>query len=439
MTIILVSFVGISAVWVSFVLFKKVFNPISFYTAIWAFIVLMFELKLIYFYPLSVMTWLFLAASYLAFVLGVIIHFSARGVFGNGFHVSASQEKKFDIVLFEKILKKLLVIFTVIGVIASLQMWYVLLGLFGSVPKVLMNSYKIYHMRHEGELVGVWPYVWMFAYFAVFLSGMYMAVKGKLSVWGIIALLSVIIREIARFSRQGILVGLLELFVSFILMRYFLNAKNIKVKFNRKHIMVATTLILSLVIIAAGLIRVLRNKSEDYGGTSRVLRSYSGGLIISPQVYFYFASQIGVFNKFLEEDKERYPVGSSTFMPVYKFLAKVGLVDKIDTQHKGYMIPNWSNTGTYLRDVYNDFGVSGIVLIPFLLGLLLTHYWQKFFKYGKFKDLVILHHLFVIVGISFFIFATRMLVVSLGGFFLYFLMKSIDARVRIQLKMAGDN
>ncbi len=439
MSVILIIFVAIFAILISIILFKRIFNPLSFYTVIWAFIIIMFELQLIYFFPLHGLTWAFLIASFISFLLGVFTHFSAKKSNYIQFPSSNIQDETARLKRIEKVLKIVLIIFTTIGLIASLQMWYVLLGIFGSIPKVLLNSYKIYHMRHEGELVGVWPYLWMFSYFAAFLSGIYMALRGKLSWFAIISLTAIIIREIARFSRQGILVGLLEIFVSFVLMRYYLGGKRIALKFNRKHIVLATVLILSLVILAAGLIRVLRNKNEDYGGASRELQSYSGGLIISPQVYFYFASQIGVFNKFLEEDREHYPIGSSTFMPVYKFLSKIGLTDKIDTQHKGYMIPNWSNTGTYLRDIYNDYGVAGIVLVPFLLGLFLTHYWRKFFEYGKMKDLVIVHHLFVIVGISFFIFATRMLVVSLGGFLLYFFLDYLERYSEKRALPRGNN
>src|SRR5690606_14905287 len=72
--------------------------------------------------------------------------------------------------------------------------------------------------------------------------------------------------------------------------------------------------------------------------------------------------------------------GQNTFLPFYRFLSKFDFVEKPSDFQKGYHIPMWTNTGSYLRELHSDFGVAGIFLGSYLLGLLTTFFWFRFFK-----------------------------------------------------------
>jgi len=92
----------------------------------------------------------------------------------------------------------------------------------------------------------------------------------------------------------------------------------------------------------------------------------------------------------------------------YSTVAKFGLTKRPKDHDKGYFIPVWINTGTYLREIYSDFGLVGIFIVPFLLGLFTTYFWFRFMDTGKLLYLVILSHLYIIIGFSFVIFAVRL-------------------------------
>jgi oligosaccharide repeat unit polymerase len=115
-----------------------------------------------------------------------------------------------------------------------------------------------------------------------------------------------------------------------------------------------------------------------------------------------------VLNAYFKNDfEESKMIGETTFQPFYNFLAKLGVVDPVSYYDKGYFIPSWTNTGTYLRDLYGDFGVIGIFLIPFLIGLLASLFWYKFYEEAKIWQLLILAFIYVIIMFSFLMMYTR--------------------------------
>ena len=59
--------------------------------------------------------------------------------------------------------------------------------------------------------------------------------------------------------------------------------------------------------------------------------------------------------------------------------------------------------------MHADFGTLGILLGPFLLGLFLTWLWYRFFRTKSLITFSFLVFLNIIVGLSFFVMATRVL------------------------------
>ncbi|MDZ7413300.1 MAG: hypothetical protein ONB15_07165, partial [candidate division KSB1 bacterium] len=83
---------------------------------------------------------------------------------------------------------------------------------------------------------------------------------------------------------------------------------------------------------------------------------------------------------------------------------------------KFYPIPFPSNTATYLRELHADFGLTGVLVGPYLLGLLCTVLWFKVRRQPKTTTLAWLAHLYVVVAFSYLYQATRAgyWVISLG-------------------------
>ncbi len=419
MSIFLIIFCSIIFIVFSKRIYSHLLNPISIYTFIWMMMLILFEMKLIVYYPLSFYTWTVVIGAYLSFFLGCLVIYIWQYRF-NMISDEFSRNSTIDVIFADdgKLIRNLIIVFSIIGLVGALQHWYVLIKIFGSVVKVLINAVKVYNMRQANEIKGVVPYLWLFSFFATFLAGVYSAYRGKISFIVILPIFGVILKDMAKVARNGILLGLFEFFFSYFFFSFFLK-HNRGSTVKRKGKIIGIVVVIALMVTAVSIVKLFRQSTEEYGKTDTKLAQFQGDLFISPQIYFYASSQVGVLNKFLQEDREHLPFGASTFSSVYNLLSLTGLIDKNDIRPKAYYIPEWSNTATYLRDIYNDFGISGILIVPFLLGVFVTYFWYKFMLSGKIKYLLLLTQLSMVIGMSFFVFALSMTQVTYGIFFLY--------------------
>ena len=117
---------------------------------------------------------------------------------------------------------------------------------------------------------------------------------------------------------------------------------------------------------------------------------------------------MGVLSKYLFYEGEDTEFGQNTFLTVYGFLARFGAVEKPELFQKGYYIPMWTNTGTYIRELHADFGVLGPIIGPYILGLLITWLWFKFYREKNLIVFAFLVYLFLVIGFSFLVMITRL-------------------------------
>ena len=173
-------------------------------------------------------------------------------------------------------------------------------------------------------------------------------------------------------------------------------------------------ILVSVIVGGAELIRSTRNVKEGLRGTTGSLKKLSSGSIITPTIYLYFSSSIGVLNQYLLHDRENTVIGGHMFMTPYRLMAHLGVDIKVDVYQEWYRTPTVVNTGTYLRELHGDFGVAGLLVGPFVLGMAISFFWIRFKRKGSFVDLSFTAFLFGIVGLSFIVIATR-----LGGYFFF--------------------
>lgn len=410
MSTFLVLLIGTLSILLSKKILGKWFNHLSLYSAIWMTMIYLYELKLIRFAPLSAQTWIIIAASFISFILGIVTILTARSAVGKNNY--AFLKNQVSLSFFEdsgKLVKHIIYVLSLIGLFAAIQHWYVLLVKWGSIENVLLHSYAIYTSRLTGtEPEGIVPYLWLASYFAVFFAGIYTAYKGKITFVSVLPLIGIVIKESARLTRSGILFGLFYFVISFLLYRHLINKSNLNAfRMSKYKTIIVTILTIILMVTGAALVKVIRNPVENIRGATRELKELEDNALISPSIYFYASSQVGVLNKYLEKEEEIVPIGNSTFFPIYRFLSKFDFVSKPRVQHRGYFIPNWSNTATFLRDIHADFGYTGLFLFPFLLGIATTYFWFRFYQSGSLISLLFLTHSYLIIAMSFFVLATR--------------------------------
>lgn len=391
-------------------IFKSWVNHLTVYSFVMGGLTFLYELKLLAYKELTTFTWFVLISSTVSFILGISTILSSRKLNLSSDNKSAKNFS--EIPLFKddgKVLKYSAVFFSLVGLFVALHRWYIMINIFGSVPAVFVNAAWVYRINVKGEIKEFIPILPSFVYVGVFLSAIYTAYKGRFSFISFFPILCIILKELTYFGRGEMLFSTLEFFFTFFLTRNLLSReKNIKFKFSKINAGISILLLVALVITAASIVRTSRGVKESIRGSSQELKQLEDNFIISPSVYFYLSSDLGVLNQYLNEEKETAKFGENTFRGIYYLLSKLRIVEEPQFFQKGYFIPYWSNTGTYIREIHADFGIWGVYLVPYILGILLTWLWYKFFNEKSFIVLVILVYLNLIVAFSFLVMVTRL-------------------------------
>lgn len=395
--------------------FNKHVNPISIYAFIWFGLLTFFHIKLINYDDLSNYAWIIISFSYVSFILGILVYFTAIRIFPN----KSNNENNFNLPLIflynGKILKYIIIVFSLIGLVGALQHWSILLEKYGSVVEVFLHLGRIRQLTTQGEIEGVLPYISSLTFVAVFFSGIYSSFKKRITLISFLPMLVIILKDTAAAGRVGILIGFLEYGLSFILTSYYL--KNVNDKFTIKSrfanyfsIVVIVLIFLSSIFIIKG----LRGGSENLYGAGRNISSYSDNIFITPTLYLYFSGHVGVLSRYLEKDEETARFGENTFRFVYNILNKIGITDEAEMYQRGYNIPVWINTGTFLRELHADFGIGGTLIFLFLFGIIISFTWLNFYKTGNVNYLIFLVHLCLILAMSFLMMVTRLTHLSIS-------------------------
>jgi oligosaccharide repeat unit polymerase len=391
-------------------IFRKWINHLTLYCLIMGSITFFYELKLLPYPDLTPLTWFIIFSSTLSFYLGIMTYKSARNLRSKT-ELFSKRENIFLPILADggKVLKYSILFFSFVGLFVAIQRWWVLIHMFGSIPAVLLNAGVVYRLNVNREIKEFIPILPNFVYVAVFLVGIYTAYRRRFSFLTFFPFIGIILKELTYFGRGEILFSLMEFLFSFFLFRHFLsNDLSQRFKFSKRNAILASTLLIALLVSSASLIRVSRGNYESYVGTSTTLKKLKENFIISPSIYLYFSSEVGILNKYLESKGENIRFGENTFLLIYNTIADLEKEKRPEFFQKGYYIPMWTNTGTYLREWHADFGIAGVFLGPYLLGLFITWLWFKFYEEKNLIVLVFLVYFYVLIGHTFLMMITRL-------------------------------
>lgn len=370
----------------------------------------MYELRLLPYIDIYPLAWFLIISAFLAFFIGILTIVAAKKLFKND--VLFGKKTNAQIPLFidnGKTVKYALIFFTAIGLFAAIQNWIVLLNMFGSIPGVFLNANIIYKLNTAGGgIKGMVPFIANFGYVAIFFAGIYTAYRGKFSLLTFLPFLGIVLKEVATIGRAGMLLALIEFLIVFILFRHLLNDDlKSRFKFSKNNAIIATIILLVFFISVASLVRMVRIADESFTGANRQLSQLEDNLVITPTLYLYLSAHIGVLSKYTGSDGENTGFAQNTLLPAYNFLDRFNILERPSAYQRGYFIPMWVNTGTYIRELHADFGIWGVILGPYLLGLLLTFFWFKFYQNHSMVYFVLMVYLNIIVGFSFLVMITR--------------------------------
>ncbi len=384
--------------------FKHWYNPIAIYAVMWSLEILLYEIRLMHYPFLANRTWLVIGCGFLGFMAGVFAYFWGSRLYGIGGNTREAEEEGW--IRNRRLLNGIILSTALLGIVGAIQHWMVLLREFGSIGGIILNGPTIYRMRVAGEIHGLLPYVTSLLNVSIFFSGIYTGRYGLLSIGMFFAFGGVVIEDLANFGREGMLFAFFEFIAIVLVFQARFTSPRERRKVRRRQLYSLVTVFLVLILFAS-IIRSLRSGKEVIKGASRKLNKTETGTVITPSMYLYFSSQIVVLNQYLQKENEFNRWGENTFLPVYNVLSKFGFVRRPSTYQEGYFIPVWSNTGTFLREIHSDFGILGVVFLPFLLSLFLSFFWNRYRNTGRTHYLVFLTYLLIVVHFTFLMMITR--------------------------------
>lgn len=399
MSILLVIICSFAFIVISRLFFEYRFNHLAIYTFVWGGMIFLYELKFLKYTPLTDEAWFVIILTYLIFFIGAITPIFIR----ESKKTTDSESGKNNSLVFfvddGRALKTAIYILGSISLLSAFHNWYILLNKYGNFLNIFLSANEIYRMTVDDRIPGAIPYLGAISLSGIFLAGIYTAYKSKFTLPVFITILGAVLRDLSIFARIGILVSIIIFFLSFFLYRNYIK-RFIVIK--KTKLIAGFLIAIILIVSAASAVRIFRGSYESYKIASKEISTLRTGLIITPSVYLYLSAHIGVFSKYLDKDIENPKFGENTFKPFYNFLEKFDLAERVGAHQKGYLIPMWTNSSTYLRELHSDFGFLGVFTFPYLLAFLTTVFWRKFYSQGNIFVFMFLVFLSSIVAFSFF-------------------------------------
>ena len=397
---------GLCGLLIGRLLFERWFNHFSLYSLIWGAGLALFEWRLIDYTPIAAEVWMLIGYAWAAFGVGAAILILAKAAIGERPSVEVVAYSTRTTLVEKRLLTAFILLLSLIAIVTVIQHWMVLINRFGSILGVLINGSRIYHLTVAGKITGKLPYFDSLALTGICLAGVYCARYGKITILALPPFAATILSDIGQGGRAKILIGGILFFTAYLLTR--LSPAPSRAMHKAKKL-IAFIVVFASLLSAMEFIRSYRGAFESFYGASKELSRFEGKIFFTPSIYIYLSSHPGVLSAYWKAGGEPTPFpGSYTFAPLFRVLAKFGLTENVPFFQKFYNIPFATNTATYLRELHSDFGITGILVAPFLLGLVTTHLWLKVRQRYSLVTISLLTHVYVIIAFTYLFQVTRL-------------------------------
>jgi len=358
------------------VIYKSYFSPFSLYGGTWSFVLATYYFSIISYIKLSDITQFVIFSSLFSFLLGGIIPGFYFNIKRKKNLISLNNQKNFDI----KKIKFFLLITSIFGFICILIFFIKILNSFGY--RILYEGLEV---RREltvggwtgagviGELGlgGFRTYGLAATYISSVFGGFYTAIKRHFYLFAYLPILNAFIYGIGYLGRSDFLNIIIIFFVS-----YYLGKKSISERIITRDFFPYAICSLVIIVMFLSIISYFR-----FGSYSKV-EIYSDNKIppIVIHYYRYLTNKIPALEVALTTYNDKFYMGLKTFFPLAILLYKFKFIDYLPDAyyvHDVVWVPVPSNTFTYLRPIYEDFGLIGVLIFPFLFGFISSYIQVK--------------------------------------------------------------
>jgi oligosaccharide repeat unit polymerase len=370
--------------------FRRWLNPLTVYSAVWGLSLISFELRLIQYYPISLTASTYIALAWFSFILGT----------GTAFAIGIPKNRSGAPVLTVDVgrLRAAIFILCAIAAVTVIDQALVLRREFGSVwTAIFLDPGDIYLGRTNGEF-SFFPYVGAFLFAASSMSGVYSAKRGRISLLSLLPLVLEVLNATMGMARGGVLIAGFLFAVSFLFTPK--TSGNVVPKWQ---LVSGVFLVVMLLVGELAFVSTTRHLQTDFSGRTDALDKLSEYIPPLPSLYTNISATPVAFSMYLDTPDEQKTGfwGMNTFAPFYRLLAKLGFPTAVAGYEENYYTPVPMNTSTYLKDVHSDFGLPGIAIFPYLLGLVSAYLGLRIAYGPRLVDIVLLSHFMLVIAASF--------------------------------------
>jgi len=348
-------------------------TPAKLYSFIWLSILVLCYMNLGQYNQITTLAWVYILGSVLAFLLGTVL---MLWLYESTDKPIVRENKIITAAAIDVDRLKRMILFAVFISLGVIIINFVLsMGSRANLIQMFFTPNIMYSKRVNGELSSAIPYLDGLAIYACAFSGIRWSILKKFDFLTISPLIVVVLSSVVSLGRAKIIIG----FMLFLFGASALWAEKARYK---KY---GTVLITGVMIYLSGYIRIYRG-----GFIDKTLSNYPDSIVsglgytnsaLLLSIYDNITSPIFVFSqsfgRFANYDHNYF--GRETFAPVHRLLYRFGVGEGANYYESFVDIGGiYTNVGSYLKDIFVDFSVPGIIVFPMLFGLISEYVHLKY-------------------------------------------------------------
>jgi len=336
------------------------FSPLTHYLVRWLFLVVLFQLNLLDYYPVSTITWIVILGSAFAFTVGAFLPMAIAD------RTKTKPVGHIRNTLSESIYPGRLRGGILLLFLAGLALFAVFIQNMPGSP----NPFEALSMLTEVRSAMKEESIPGFHYFylmelVVYLCFLHVLLWGKRTpVWIVFVGLSAVFSLVYTTGKVNIAKAIMWCFFAVLYMEVF-RLRSTRILKWLGCLAVGGVVIFSLLVT---------NERSDLRSVGRGENANATMLL----AYLYMSIPVGVLDKLLGDPQVRPVYGAYMFSPILKMIRGMG-VPVVIPSHIGefYNTPMPANIATYLDLMYKDFGLIGVSVIPFIIGFVCSYCFAK--------------------------------------------------------------
>lgn len=348
-----------------------VMTPLGIFGSVWNGLLILFEMRLVAYSPVSAKAYVLLLGSYAVFFLGAVTVLLSSAVINGGRRFVSMEMRSGNPMCNLATLYRFIRIYGVVSAIGFAVWVYKVWIDVGGIEAFLSSaSFRSLLLSSKGG--GIQGYMLSLGLSCALLAGMYIAYGGKRSFRACLFLLPLIGYSIITGARALTIWALLLLVSPLLLIIGQRNKGCSAIGSSSRKYIALSGIVLTTIFIAVGISRGIVQYTVHLIG-------YYTTVPIPPSlihIYVYMTGPFGAFSHLLSSWEGGIVPFAGVFTPLAKILDLFGFSypsAAFETLQLYASIPFHFNTYTYLADWYIDLGLVGIILGPYSLGAISTY------------------------------------------------------------------